>query len=90
MADARPQSAVSRPSSSDSPRKTLRIVSFCLKAALILFPVPAALLTKAPPEIIFAATYATLFTAAGFLALWEIADGLNRLRETLADQHRPA
>jgi uncharacterized membrane protein len=83
MADA-------RPSQNGSRRKTLRIVSFCLKAALVLFPVPTALLTKAPPEIILAAVYATLFTAAGLLALWEIAAGLNDLGEALADQHRPS
>jgi hypothetical protein len=88
MAGTHPQGAINQPPQSNSRQKTLRIISFCLKAALILFPVPAALLTKAPPEMIFAAVYVTLFTAAGFLALWEIADGLSRLSETLAGPPR--
>jgi hypothetical protein len=90
MADARPQPSAGRSVQSDSRQKTLRIISLCLKTALVLFPVPAALLTKAPIEMIFAAAYATLFTAAGFLALWEITAGLNRLNETLAGQRRPS
>ncbi len=89
MADARPQHNIERPPQDGWPRKSLRGVSLCLKAALILFPLPTALLTQAPPEIILAAVYATLFTAAGLLALWEIADSVNRLRDALGDQHRP-
>ena len=72
----------------DSRQKTLRTVSFCLKVALVLFPVPVALLTNAGPEMIFAALYATLFTAAGLPALWEVTASLDRLNETIAHQHR--
>lgn len=90
MADARPPANAERPPQSDSRQKALKILSPCLKAALILFPIPTALLTEAPLEIVLAAVYATLFTAAGLLALWEIADNVNHLRDAMATQNRPS
>jgi len=90
MADPRPQHGIERPPQNGWRGKTLRAISPYLKAALILFPVPTALLTDAPLEIILAAVYATLFTAAGLLALWEITASVNRLHEALFDPHRPS
>jgi len=90
MADARAQHSIERPPQNGWHRKTLRVVSLCLKAAMILSPVPTALLTGAPPEVVLTAVYATLFTAAGLLALWEIADSVNHLRDAMAAQNRPS
>ncbi len=90
MADARAQHSIEGSPQNGWRQKTLGVTSPCLKAALILFPVPTALLTEAPPEIILAAVYATLFTAAGLLALHEIAAGLDRLAEALAGPRHPS
>ncbi len=88
MVDARAPANAGRPAHSDSRRKAIKILSFCLKAASILFLIPTALLTKAPQEIVLEAVYITLVSAAGFFALWEITAGINRLNETLAGRSR--
>jgi hypothetical protein len=69
-------------------RSVLRVVSFCVKAAVVLFPVPAAFLTGAPPEMKLAGVYCTLVTLGLFLALAEIAGGVRRLADTVDGQRR--
>ncbi len=66
----------------------LRIVSFCIKATVVLFPVPTAFLTGAPPEMTLAAVYCTLVTLGLFLALGEIAGNIRRLAEAVDRQGR--
>jgi len=62
-------------------REPLRVVSFCIKALVVLFPVSAAFLTGAPPELKWAGVYVTLVTLGLFLALAEIAGSVRRLAE---------
>ncbi len=64
-------------------REPLRIVSFCVKAMVVLFPLPTAFLTGAPPEMKLAGVYCTLVTLGLFLALAEVAGGVRRLAETV-------
>ena len=66
----------------------LRVVSFLVKAAVVLFPLPAAFLTGAPAEMKLAGVYCTLVTLGLFLALAEIAGGLRHLAETVDGQRR--
>ncbi len=70
-------------------RTVLRAVSFLVKAAVVLFPVPAAFLTGAPPEMKLAGVYCTLVALGLFLALAEIAGGVRSLAEA-ADRQRRA
>ncbi len=69
-------------------RYPFRIVAFCVKAAVVLFPIPTAILTGAPPEMMAAAVYGTLVTLGLFLALAEVAGGLRRLADTVERQRR--
>ncbi len=64
-------------------REPLRIVSFCIKALVVLFPVPAAFLTGAPPEMKLAGVYVTLVTLGLFLALAEVGSSVRRLAEAV-------
>ncbi len=70
-------------------REPLRIVSFCIKALVVLFPVPAAFLTGAPPEIKLTGVYVTFLTPALFLALAEVGGSVRRLAEVV-DRQRHA
>ena len=63
-----------------------RIVSFCIKALVVLFPVPAAFLTGAPLEVKLAGVYVTLATLGLFLALAEVASSVRRLAEAVDRQ----
>jgi len=66
----------------------LRVVSFCVKALVVLFPVPAAFLTGAPPEMKLAGVYVAFLTLALFLALAEVAGSVRRLAEAADRQNR--
>ncbi len=68
-------------------REPLRIVSFCIKALVVLFPVPTAFLTGAPPEMKLAGIYVTLVTLGLFLALAEVAGSVRRLAEAMDQRH---
>jgi len=70
-------------------RNPLRVVSFCIKAVVVLFPLPAAFLTGAPVEVKLAGAYATLVTLGLFLALSEVAGGLRRLADAVNRRHEP-
>jgi hypothetical protein len=87
------ESAVGREIAGSRPaggcREPLRIVSFCIKALVVLFPVPAAFLSGAPLEMKLAGVYATLVTLGLFLALAEVAGSVRRLAEVV-DRPRPA
>jgi hypothetical protein len=69
-------------------RNSLGIVSTCVKAIVVLFPVPVALVTGAPPEMKWAAVYVSLVTLALFLALSEVAGGVRGLAEAVDRQRR--
>jgi hypothetical protein len=62
-------------------REPLRIVSFCVKALVVLFPVPAAFLSGAPLELKLAGAYVTLVTLGLFLALAEVDGSVRRVAE---------
>ncbi len=64
----------------------LRVISFCVKAAVVLFPVPTAFLTGAPPEMKLAGVYGTLVALGLFLALAEVAGGVRRLADAVDRQ----
>ncbi len=64
-----------------------RTVAFLVKAAVVLFPVPTAFLTGAPPEMKLAGVYCALVTLGLFLALAEIASGVRRLADTAERSH---
>jgi hypothetical protein len=61
----------------------------CIKAMVVLFPLPAALFTGAPAEMKWAAVYVSFVTLALFLALSEIAGGVCRLAEVVDRQRGP-
>jgi cell division protein FtsX len=54
---------------------------------VVLFPLPAALLTGAPPEMKLAAVYVVLVSLALFLALAEVGQSVRRLAEAVDRQH---
>ncbi|MCU0918113.1 MAG: hypothetical protein MUC88_26655, partial [Planctomycetes bacterium] len=72
---------------SDRCGRTLGTLSATVKAVVVLFPLPAAFVSRAPEEMKLAAVYVTLLTLAVFLALAEIAGGLRRLAAA-ADRQR--
>jgi hypothetical protein len=72
----------------DKRRNALAVVSLCVKAIVVLFPLPTAFFSGAPTEMKFLAVYATVVTLALFLALSEIAGGLHRLTEAVDRQRR--
>ncbi|MCX5646641.1 MAG: hypothetical protein NTZ17_18465 [Phycisphaerae bacterium] len=67
----------------------LGIMSTCIKAIVVLFPLPTAFLPHTPIEMKLAGVYATLVTLGLFLALAEIASGIRRLAEAADRQRRP-
>jgi hypothetical protein len=67
-------------------REPLRIVSFCIKALVVVFPVPAAILSGAPLEMKLAGAYVTLVTLGLFLALAEVGGSVRRLAEVVDRQ----
>ncbi len=60
-------------------RSVFPVVSFLVKVAVVLFPLPTAFLTGAPPEMKLAGVYCTLVTLGLFLALAEIGGSVRRL-----------
>jgi uncharacterized membrane protein len=69
-------------------REPLRVVSFCIKVLVVLFPLPTAFLTDAPPEMKLAGVYVTLVTLGLFLALADVAGSVRRLAEAMDQQRR--
>jgi hypothetical protein len=70
------------------PPRALKVASTCIKAIVVLFPLPAALFTGAPPEMKWAAVYVSLVTLALFQALSEVAGGVRGLAEAVDRQRR--
>ncbi len=88
MAEPIPAGEVGRSRQVGKRGGVLRVVSFIVKAAVVLFPVPAAFATGAPPEMKFAGVYCTLVTLGLFLALAEIAGGFRCLADAVDRQRR--
>ena len=86
MAESAVGCEMGRPRQAGGRRKPLRIVSFCIKAVVVLFPVPAAIFTGAPPEMKLAGIYVTLVTLGLFLALAEVTGSVRRLAEAADGQ----
>ncbi len=86
MAEVAPASEVGHSRQVGKGRNPLQVVSFCIKALVVLFPIPAAFLTGAPPEMKLAGVYAMLVTLGLFLALAEVGGGVRRLAEAVDRQ----
>ncbi len=87
MAEAVLKREVGSSRQAGKPHYLFRTVAFLVKAAVVLFPVPTAFLTGAPPEMKLAGVYCTLVTLGLFLALAEIAGGVRRLADAVERSH---